>query len=613
MIGCEFTGDFMCGIAGLAGSLPETAPITMSAMLHSLAHRGPDGSGIFETDDLILGHRRLSILDPSSRGSQPMARGHHVVSFNGEIYNYLELREELSRLGCAFHTGTDTEVLLAAYDTWGSDCVNHFDGMWAFALYDQASQTLFCSRDRFGEKPFLYAESKGLFAFASEIGALQAAGFGRQASRQALLQYLALGRLAETSLSYVTDVKALPPGHHLSFDLRSRRVTVIPHFPQTYRDQVLPAHGSPPSLDELHDLLTTSVKRRLRSDVPMGMLLSGGVDSTTIASIAQPVYALDSGRPLTAITGASFDSRIGETAAAKATADALGMTWHEVAMPERLSTDYLRDSTACLQRPLPSLSMTLQLEVFRAAREMGITVLLDGQGADEVWLGYLRHRLLAQRAFGFKQSYRLARETLSSTEMSLLALTAYAAYFRYPALPALKQQRGLRGLRVPLSHTIAWTRNSMGVGARSVDDVRRNELLNGQLQALLSSADMNSMSASVETRLPYLSWEVVRAVGRVPFDVLFRDGGAKWPLRRMLDGAGLGNRAWDRRKLGFSPGVGSEQLHRLQMDAVIRESELVKALMQEGAQAPRGPRQRWLYYSIALWGQAMDIHSMGDA
>ena len=276
----------MCGIAGLVlrhtcgeAHLPEEAAAHVRAMLDSMAWRGPDGQGVSLDGPVCLGHRRLSIIDLSG-GAQPMSNGRHTLTFNGEIYNYRELRATMEQEGFRFRTSSDTEVLLAAYERWDTDCLSRLDGMFAFALWDARRRRLFCARDRFGKKPFFYAQTRHFFIFASELHALaRVPSLKLTLSPEALPRFMPYDYVPTPDTPYV-EARSLPPAHWLLLQ------EGMPHI-ERYWDLPMPDETDERSeedlCEELRALMFNAVRRRMISDVPLGVFLSGGIDSSIVA------------------------------------------------------------------------------------------------------------------------------------------------------------------------------------------------------------------------------------------------------------------------------------------------------------------------------------------
>jgi asparagine synthase (glutamine-hydrolysing) len=295
----------MCGIAGLILKNGASTGIAdnISKMTHLIQHRGPDGEGIYCYRNLGLGHRRLAIIDVSPDGHQPMFYSNNqlVITYNGEIYNYIEIKQELENLGYTFFSQTDTEVILAAYAEWGQECVHRFNGMWAFAILDKLKNTVFCSRDRFGVKPFYYVNTPELFAFGSEIKQLLPFLKSVSANQPLLIDFLLTSISDHSDNTFFNDVAKLPASHNLVYSLDKNNLEIKPFyqlsFNQRYADM-----SQAEAIDTYMGLLESSIKLRLRADVPVGTCLSGGLDSSSVASIAAPLYQSAAGRSFNGIT-----------------------------------------------------------------------------------------------------------------------------------------------------------------------------------------------------------------------------------------------------------------------------------------------------------------------
>jgi len=646
----------MCGIAGVASSDPELlAPI--GAMTSALRHRGPDDEGFAIVDPvtarihsfsgpdtapgvelprlperppagagLALGHRRLAILDLSTAGHGPMlsADGSLVVTYNGEIYNYLELREELRGLGHAFATGTDTEVLLAAWAEWGPDCLRRFNGMWAFALYDARRRVLFCARDRFGVKPFYYHHRPGLLAFASEIkGLLAHPAVSARTDEGMLLGFLTRGALDEGSRTFFESVTCLPGGHWLRCEAG--------RDPEVRRYYELPASDDrslPPA--EFRDLLEDAVRLRLlRADVDVGTCLSGGLDSSAIVALtARLTDPRAAGRRRT-FSVLYDDPGMREEPFVDEVVEATGAGG---AKTTATSADLLRDLPALVRHqdePLPSLGPYSQWRVMALAREHGVSVLLDGQGADELLAGYVYQLgpFLAEsydRA-GPARALAEARALSRVTGRSLGFLLALAAYHRLPLPSALRARavgRASTHTHLPgsaldpaLVRRTGRPQGSRHVPQTRLADERRANVLSTSLPALLRYEDRNSMAFSVEARTPFLDYRVAEAALRLPARDLVRDGWSKWILREATRGLLPEAVRLRRDKLGFAT---PEPRWLTEIAPRVREwlgpgsfaSGLVRAdVLQSWLREPDAVLARrrglWRLVAVELWNREM--------
>jgi len=549
----------MCGICGIVapGRPPELG--TVEAMAERLSHRGPDGAGSYAADDVALAFRRLAIIDLSNAGSQPFASvdGRFQLVFNGEIYNYRELRTELEGRGHRFRSASDTEVLITAFAEWGERCVDRFVGMWAFAIWDTHERRLFASRDRFGIKPFYYRHAEGRLAFASEPKAFLADPVTRFAANpRAVADYLTQSYLDHTPETFFTEIERLPAAHSLTFG---------PDGLKTWRYWALEPQDPPAgdAAQAVREAFLDSIRLHLRSDVPVGSCLSGGIDSSAVVGAVSRLLERGTGeassvgsrqRTFTAyFEDAGFDERpYAEQVVAKSGAEP-----HWVTFDAADAIDKLPSIVATQDEPFGSTSMVAQWYVMRAAREAGLTVMLDGQGGDEIFGGY--------RAFvGFRMADLLASGRVRTLVAELRAFgdlhspAALAVALARPFAP----EALTRAVR-------ARTRGSSGLLHNDLRDVqthvdpypspfserlrRHQQLLLTErgLPELLRYEDRNSMAHSLEARVPFLDHRLVELAFSLPGSELIADGRTKDVVRRAL-GELLPPAVRERRdKLGF--------------------------------------------------------------
>ncbi|HEY5100423.1 MAG TPA: asparagine synthase (glutamine-hydrolyzing) [Gaiellaceae bacterium] len=531
----------MCGLCGIVELDRPPDRETVDRWLGELAHRGPDGRGIFYDDGVCLGHLRLAILDLSDAGLQPMQDRELQLLHNGEIYNYLELRDELGTKGHSFSTGTDSEVILAAYREWGEQCVQRFNGMWAFVIWDATRRTLFCSRDRFGVKPFYYRVDGDRFSFASEPWPLRRGG----ANLRAVRDYLEQGYLDEGDETFFADVVRLPPAHSLTFGpdgVKVRRYwSLEPRTPP----------GDP--VAAVRQALLDAVRLQLRSDVPVGTCLSGGIDSSSIA-VAVALHGHDHQKTVTAyFADAGFDERPFARAVVQRTqADAQWVTF--------TADDLVADLPAIVQaqgEPFGSTSICAGWYVMREAKQAGLTVMLDGQGGDEVFGGY-------RASFGYRLSDLLRAGRIGEATHELRAFTEIhgprwaAVALATPHVPerlrlaARGRLRGASTLVAPELGDVA--AGIAGNGSEFPDRLRRQLhvlLTRRGLPELLRYEDRNSMAHSLEARVPLLDHCLVELAFSLDGSELIRRGETKSILRRALADELPATVARRRDKLGF--------------------------------------------------------------
>ena len=375
----------MCGIAGVVVSGDRVRPETLTRMRDALAHRGPDDAGTWVSPDGTVGlaHRRLSILDLSEAARQPMAEAGIRITFNGEVYNFQEVRAELKGLGHRFVTQSDTEVILKAYVQWGTGCLAQLNGMFAFGIYDARARQVFLARDRAGKKPLYYVDRPGYFAFASELkGLLADETQPYRVDPDGLNFYFAYGYIPGERC-ILKDVRKLPPAHAMKYDMGTGRTEVWRYWTPPLPD----AQGETPDeeglVDELKGLLLDSVRLRMISDVPLGVLLSGGVDSSLVAAAA----ATQSSRPVKTFT-VTFpgETTYDESARARRIAAHFGTEHHELEA-EAAGPDLLREMARQFDEPLADSSLLPTFLVSRLTRQH-VTVALGGDGGDELFGGY---------------------------------------------------------------------------------------------------------------------------------------------------------------------------------------------------------------------------------
>lgn len=560
----------MCGIAGAIGE-SATSERIVRAMLDAMAHRGPDGSGLWSSQPasgrgVVLGHRRLAILDLSEAGAQPMAdaSGRFLLTHNGEIYNFLEVRAELQRLGAAFRSESDTEVILEAYKRWGVECLSRFNGMFAFALYDSVAGTLFCARDRYGEKPFLFGSWSGGFAFASEYkGLLQhpALSVGIDEGRLLRAAHNASTGLDAERQTVFNDVQQLLPGEAMEVNVHTLERRVWTYW-QIRPSQTREGADEREVFEEFRDLLIDSVRLRLRSDVPVGSCLSGGLDSSAIVCIVRKL--LGEQAPYNTFTGRFPGTRSDESAFAQQVIDQTHVISHTVVPTvDRFLADLPRFMWLN-ELPVGSSSQFAQWCVFDLARESNVTVLLDGQGADELLGGYESYfapYVQALHEGGDEDRFRRELPLIRERYPLALARPGRALRDRLPfgIRHWLSNRFGvgsnlLFGVELKLARRVAEANAPVRrEGFHALGDVLLQESFGRFLTTLLRYGDRNSMAHSREVRLPFCDHRIAEFVFRLPPDILMGEIQTKRLLRESMRGIlpeGIRTR-WN--KQGFLP------------------------------------------------------------
>lgn len=563
----------MCGIAGtlsLSDARPDAAAV--DRMLACLVHRGPDDGGCVSLGAAVLGMRRLSILDPGVRGHQPMtsADGRHTIVHNGEIYNFLELADELRALGHRFATETDTEVILAAYAAWGSACLERFNGIWAFVIWDAQEESLFVARDRVGVKPLFIAEGSGRIAFASEIKALRTLPWvSDDPHPDVVREYLIDGTSDRGRATFYRDIAPFPAAHALVIAPQGRRWERYWTPSELSTDASLrPRPDDADLVDEFRALLVDAVRLQLRSDVPIGSCLSGGLDSSSIVSIASALRkgtltaASDAHRERDAIPQLAFfaefrEAGIDERPYVDEVVEATGVTLHTTSPDADVFLSSLEHVLTAQDEPFGSLSILAQYHVMRIAHEAGVKVLLDGQGADELLAGYSNYNGI--RTAGAFRS-RDPRSILDAGTAVLSGRAPWRSTLGYALL-------GKRPLPTPLIRgrmPLGWFGPTAGGGTSRdvlIDDSSTllaaklwREVSQDNLPKLLRYEDRNSMAFGIEARVPFLDHRLIEASLALPDRLkIDRFGRRKVILRRAMNGI-VPNLVLRRRdKVAFQP------------------------------------------------------------
>jgi asparagine synthase (glutamine-hydrolysing) len=586
----------MCGISGivqLQGSSNQL-PVILKNMNDKLKHRGPDDEGFtlfkdgkaqcfsgqdtpasslssnlafapkFQIDSakehpiqVGFGHRRLAIIDLSAGGHQPMCLQENQeiwITLNGEIYNYIELREELQSYGFVFHTESDVEVVLASYQHWGTDCLSRFNGMWAFVIYDLQKNQLFGARDRFGVKPLYYVKNEQHFAFASEQKALlEVSSYQPVVNVDAMLPFLLYGQIEMQSEGFFKDLFELKPGHFFMFDLFDSQMNITSYFElkiQT-KNNTWNKQSFEQAAQKTKDLIKQAVRIRFRSDVSIGFCLSGGLDSSTIVCTAAEIVKEESISSLKhgiKTFTASNDSTEDESSWAKQIIDHTNADWHNIKIDSSTLVEDIQKLIYFQDIPLATTSTYAQSRVMRAAHEHGISILIDGQGGDELYAGYQTfyysyfHQIFS--SFQWKTLFKESR-SLGNSPMSLKELFAAMLKVKLSHFPA--------GIRVKLSKkwksetslmTPAFLESKAqqvqfhgGFQSESLNQRLKSYCTETYLKSLLRWEDRCSMQYSIESRTPFSDdINLIQHAFSLPANYKIRNGWSKYILRESIKG-----------------------------------------------------------------------------
>lgn len=522
----------MCGFAGIVSFSEPVDPSRVDAMAAAIRHRGPDGTGVFRSGTAVLAAHRLGITDPHGDGVQPFASpdGRLRLVYNGEIYNHRELRRLLEAKGHRFRTDTDTETLLAAYEEWGEQCVDRLEGMWAFALWDRRRGSLFCSRDRFGMRPFYYHAGSGGFAFASEMKAFRELDDIRlRANLEALRDYLEFQFLCHREETFFQGVYSLPPAHNLTLTAEGMKIERYWRLEPT----------EPPSdpVAAIRERFLQAVSAHTTTEVPVGFCLSGGLDSSSIVGAAK--FNQPESVPHT-FTATFADRGIEERGFAQTVVDRVQAKPHWVSFS---AADLVEDLPRIIRhqdQPFISTSIAAEWFVMKRAAAEGRKVMLDGNGADELLAGYTPlagFRFADLLAAG--QVGELVRELAAYRRLNDTSLTRILAMTLRPFLSPEQEQT----LRAAASRSSKWVNQDLRRlphdfprSSGTFPDRLRNrlELCVFRLQQGLHSADRNSMAHGVESRLPFLDHRLAEMIFSLGGGALIEKGRSKAVMRHAI-------------------------------------------------------------------------------
>jgi asparagine synthase (glutamine-hydrolysing) len=601
----------MCGIVGQVGGIgaADAADAVLRRQLALLRHRGPDDSGCVVDPDIAFGHTRLAIIDPE-HGQQPFVSsdGKLVVTFNGEIYNYIELRDELRQRGHSFRTNSDTEVLLTGFREWGEGVVDRIDGMFAFAIFDRGTRQLFCARDPYGQKPFFYHVDARRIAFSSECRTFaELPGFRAEIDLGSVADFLAFESFPFDRSIY-RGIRKLPPGHCLTY--ATGVVAVRQYFESIPSDAAISMSQAAVGA-EVYELLRASVQRTFRADVPVGLLLSGGIDSSLVLALLRDIHP---GVPLATFTIGNVDPSFDESQPAAAIAKTYGTSHTEVTAEPSALAAIARDLPGLLDEPQADPGI---LPKYMICREIGRTtkVALTGDGGDELFYGYEVFRAERLARYVKRVPHSLHRHVIAPLTRRLPASRKYLSV-------DIKLKQFAKGFPAP-DHlrNFYWTsafpqqelellmrdeRQDFADLFRKLDQLRtRWQQARGPVGRLaylyqqqylpdyvLANSDRASMLNSVELRTPFLARDLVQRVNNLPDSIKMRGAETKSLLRRIARDK-LPREIARRRKKGFTAPVASliagelkdEVLEYLGPDYIRRQglfrAEFVERLLSE--------------------------------
>lgn len=544
----------MCGIAGYIDKSGEfkTSYELIRKMTDKMRHRGPDAQGHWIDEKVALGHRRLSIIDPDSKSNQPLfsADGRFVITYNGEIYNYIELKNELARRGAVFHTNSDTEVIIEAYRAYGTECFNLFNGMWAFALYDTADQKVVLCRDRFGIKPLYIVDNDEVFMFASELKAIIEALPAENIQNDAwIYHYLTRSRIEDSDGECIyKNIRIFPHAQYMIYDLTRNRSEISEYWkvdPEKFDRKWI--QGSDP-IRTFKELFDSAVGLRLRADVEVGACLSGGLDSSAIVGCVSKKY----GRKIHTFSAIYKDADCNEEDYIQKVNEKWNTISHYI-MPDNYENDLIRqieELTYYHEQPSIDMSLFSQYSVMRAAQG-NVKVLLDGQGADEMFAGYHAYYLCHMDDLADKNTFESRRQAimicayLKKRLPDIMNLVSTDTLVRVAGMKnsfELQMTNGVEDQKLKISVPV-FTENFLGkvhesspqtprYGLSSLNERLCRDIMSDSIPCLLHNEDGNSMAFSIESRVPFLDYRLVEFAIALDGTYKIRNGETKWIVRK---------------------------------------------------------------------------------
>jgi asparagine synthase (glutamine-hydrolysing) len=529
----------MCGISGILNFTGKPVDaLQLKEMTRLIYHRGPDGDGIFIDGNVGIGSNRLAIIDLRKIADMPLidTDGRYVIVYNGEIFNYVELRNELLDKGYKFNTNSDTEVILNSYKEYGEECLDKFNGMWSFAIWDKNEKTLFCARDRYGIKPFYYYKNSEKFIFGSEIKQILSCGVNKEPNDEVIYDYLIFNFIDHTEQTFFKDIFKLPAGHKIT--VKGNDFTLKKWYNLPYGNFMADTKNL---YSEFYDLFYDSVRLRLRSDVEVGSCLSGGLDSSAIVCAMHDILHNEGKPGIQKTYTACFDDPLIDE-----------RKYVEEVIKQTNSTKYylfpdITEFAADLDKltyhqdePYTGATVFSQWSVFKKIHETGIKVVLDGQGSDEILIGYfsffpfhLKRNLL--------NPIKFVSEYLNGVDTSQLGFSKFTQNFVYFNTGFVRYRHVLSNSKSFVKQDFVESMDRRGIfnemiATGSLETNRLSNLWNISLPSLLRYEDKNSMAFSVEARIPFLDHRLVEYIFSIPYDLLIKKGWTKNVLRQSLRG-----------------------------------------------------------------------------
>ena len=597
----------MCGISVIYNKNPDSSvdKIILKKINDKIKHRGPDGEGFYFHKNIGMGHRRLSIIDLSKNADQPMKFDDIILTYNGEIYNYLEIKNELIKKGHKFQTKSDSEVIIRAYKEWSFDCVNKFNGMWAFCIYDLSNNKLFLSRDRFGIKPLYYFENESSIFFGSEIKQFVELIDKPIVNKKILYEYLFLNQLNHTNETFFEKIYSLPQSCSMIIDIVENKKKIIRYY-DIERENTITKEK------DFKKVIKNSIRFRLRSDVTVGTCLSGGLDSSYIASEAS---LLNKNKNFIAVTGQSLDKNNDESDIAKIVVNRFDLNWHCEKTDAIEFTDHIDKIIYYQDEPFTNPSIAMQYFVLKKSREAGCKVMLDGQGGDEILLGYERYFIsYLNQISNFFKFLKTFRELTKKSKLNIKTLFYYNIYFKFSLFKKYFLRLKNRHIKSQKFKYVSMENlNSFNKSSKDIFMLQKNEIYKIQLPKLLKFEDRNSMANSIEARVPFLDHNVVEAALNLPTGLKINKGWSKYILRKMLSNMNLKKIAWRKKKFGFESPIEYWMKDKSYFVKYIKESSFMKYILKQNINLYKiNLVSLWKLYNVAKWSEIFNVDYSKD-
>jgi asparagine synthase (glutamine-hydrolysing) len=535
----------MCGIAGYitSSNVDESVLKEMTKLIH---HRGPDGSGHFYSSGVALGHTRLSIVDLSNAGHQPLSyMDRYVITYNGEVYNHPEIRNELEALGYLFNSETDTEVILAAFDNWGVNCLKKFNGMWAFVIYDKKDEIFFISRDRFGIKPLYYYRDSNDFVFASEIKSILVNPLVKSTPNEKYLEQYLLNGPKEYSLETAFDgILRFPVASYFlgsAEELNDEfKVNTFWDFNSNLKEEMFSEDKAKKYAETYYEILSDAVRLRLRADVRVGSALSGGLDSSSIVYLVNKQLKLlgktELQETFSSVYKAEGTTDCDESEFIDLVAKNLNVNSHQIEPKAEDLPSKHKKVIYHMENPPEGTCMSAW-HTFQLVKEVGVKVTLDGQGADEQLAGYLDY--------------------VMTYLVSLKLLDFYKEFIYFIKIPGIKKRLIFSGIMAHFKAIFgkkllkASIKRLNGVSFYTNLNEQLEESTKGNLVNLIHYADHTSMAHGIESRMPFMDYRLIEFLSSIPAAYKMHHGWTKYIARLAFDGKLPDEIVWRKDKMGW--------------------------------------------------------------